>query len=109
MCWALRVTRREEADLSCEPNAQDVIINEVPGGRSCWKRSSDQLLLLTSASEIWPFLGIVVSGNDKIQTMLRTVMLACLRVRVSLTTLLMCGTRPCRPGVACAPPRWTLC
>lgn len=92
------VTRREEADLSCEPNAQDVIINEVPGGRSCWKKlrptpSSH------SASEIWPFLGIVVSGNDKIQTMLRTVMLACLRVRVSLTTLLMCGTRPHRPGL----------
>lgn len=109
MCWALRVTRREEADLSCEPNTQDVIINEVPGGRSCWKRSSDRLLLLTPASGIWPFLGIVVSGNDKIQTVLRTVMLACLRVCVSLTTLLMCGTRPCRPGVACAPPRWTLC
>lgn len=55
MCWALRVTRREETDLSCEPNAQDVIINEVPGGRSRWKRSSDQLLLLTLASGFGPF------------------------------------------------------
>lgn len=108
MCWALRVTRKEEADLSCEPNTQDVIINEVPGGRSFWKRSSDHLLLLTPASGIWPFLGIVVSGNDKIQTMLRTVMLACLRVCVSPATLLMCGTRHFGPGLVCAPPRWTL-
>lgn len=109
MCWALRVTRKEEADLSCEPNTQDVIINEVPGGRSFWKRSSDQLLLLGPAAGIWPSLGTVVSGNDKIQTTSRTVMLACLGAYVSLTILLMCGSRCCGPGAACAPPRWALC
>ena len=100
MTWrAFRVARKEEADLSHEPNAQDVIINEVPAGRSFWKGSSDLLLLLTPALGISPLLVIIIPGHYKIQTALRTVLLACMRVRVSLTAVLVRGVRPSAPGL----------
>lgn len=71
----------------------------MPGGRSFWEGSSDLPLLLTPSLGIFPLLVIIIANNYKIQTALRTVMLACMGVRVSLTTVLVRAVRPSGLGL----------